>query len=143
MEITNLATARRQLWYPFERRVLVAAAKVIVAIAAVVLFAHVQCVGACLAVLPGADLAGAGSASHCHKHPGDSNSTHNPSCCFRGVTVASATQPEAPQFSFPIVALGWAAPAAPVVETDQQFRGSYSFDSSPPPINLSVTILRV
>ena len=120
-----------------------AAPKVIIAIAAVLLFAHVQCVGACLAVVPGSELSGAGSVPLCHKHQNNSESGHNPDCCSRGVVVAPAISPAAPQSGMPVVVLGWAAQSAAIVPPDEQCLGFSSFDSSPPLVIQSFTVLRV
>jgi hypothetical protein len=125
----------------FERRVIVAASKVIVAFAVLTLFVHVQCVGACMAVFQHADAA---PAPLCHKHHDHSNSSHKSGCCSPGLAIASATAPDAPQSSLPVAAVALAAHAVPNVPAHPESRVSNSFDTSPPLFQaVSFTILRV
>jgi hypothetical protein len=119
----------------------VAVPKVIVAIAAILLLVHVQCVGACTVTVQAANSS---SVPPCHKQHSHSDSSHNPGCCTTGIAAAPIVQPDATQFSAPVMVSALAVQAVAPIHSESRSQVSNSFDTSPPLLlSPSITILRV
>lgn len=121
-----------------------APAKLIVAVAAVMLIVQVQCTAACAAELCGAKRSQTESVPPCHKHHDHSHDQAPASCSFR-LVVSSATAPPAPQWEIPVPAvLGL---VATVLTVPPGAAPSWSLDvsvTSPPGIpRNSSAILRI
>ena len=122
-----------------------APAKLIVTVAAVVLFAQLQCVAACAADLCGANLSRTESVPPCHKHHNHSHDQAPASCSFH-LTVTQATSPHTPQLDEPVLsALGLAATASAILPLAGDSWVADLSDPSPPGMTAlqSSTVLRV
>lgn len=117
-------------------------AKLIVAVAAVMLFAQIQCVAACAAGVCSADRCNE-PVPPCHKH---SHSHHEApgSCSFRLVVTPEMSQ-HAPQLEMPVLSvLGPVPTVSSVLPVDTQWWALVVADASPPGIpRNSSAILRI
>lgn len=114
--------------------------KLIVVVAAAVLFAQIQCVAACAADLCSVRTA---SVPPCHDHHDHSHDQTPGSCSFH-LIVTPATSPHAPQLDAPAPSvLGLAATVSPVLPVDVQSRPDLSDSSPPRTTRISPTILRI
>jgi hypothetical protein len=115
--------------------------KLIVAVAAAILFAQIQCVAACAADLCSGRTA---SVPPCHQHHDHSHKQAPGSCSFH-LVVTPATPPDAPQLDVPaplVFSLG--TTISPVLAVATQSSLLDLAEPSPPSIiNISSTILRI
>jgi hypothetical protein len=125
----------------FERRIVMPPAKLIVAVAAAILFAQVQCAAACAA---DACASRTTSVPPCHKHH-DHSHDQNPASCSFHLIITPAMQPHAPQLDIPAPSvLGLAATISLVLPVDTQSWALALSEPSPPGIpGISSTVLRV
>jgi hypothetical protein len=121
--------------------------KLIVIMAAVLLFAQVQCVRTCAAE----ECASFGvpqSGPPCHSHhdsSGQSSGPQAPEPCTFHLVLSSATLAHSPQVEAPVIAAPAVVPArADSLALDAQSRAPVISDSSPPGVSaLSSAILRI
>jgi hypothetical protein len=116
-------------------------AKLIVTVAAAILFAQVQCVAACAADACASRTA---SVPPCHKHHDHSHDQTPASCSFH-LIITPAMQPHAPQLDIPAPSvLGLAATISLVLPVNTE---SWALDLSEPPppgiTSISSTVLRI
>lgn len=119
-------------------------AKLVVTIAAVVVFAQINCVAACAADLCRPDCS-TEPTPPCHKHHDHSHNQSPDSCSLRGI-VSPATSPHAPQLDAPVLSvLGFAATVPADLPADGRSFATELSDSSPPGLTnlLSTIVLRV
>lgn len=119
--------------------------KLIVAVAAVVLFAQIQCVAACAADLCSATITQTEPISPCHKHHNHSHDQAPASCSFH-LTVTQATSPHIPQLDVPVLSvLALAATVSANLPLAGDSWAADLSDPSPPGMTalLSSTVLRV
>jgi hypothetical protein len=116
-------------------------AKLIVTVAAAILFAQVQCVAACAADACASRTA---SVPPCHKHHDHSHDQTPASCSFH-LIITPAMQPHAPQLDVPTPSvLGLAAMISLVLPVDTQSWALNLLDPSPPgTASISSTVLRI
>ncbi len=119
--------------------------KLVLALAAGVLFAQLQCVAACTADLCDPDLGQTQPVPPCHKHHDESHD-HAPSSCSFHLIVAQATSPDASQLDIPVLSmLGAVTTVSPILPIAGDSWMTTFSDPSPPGITalLSSTVLRV
>jgi hypothetical protein len=118
-------------------------AKLVVAVAAAILFAQTQCVAACAAQLCPADSA-TQPTPPCHPHHDRSHDQTHSSCSFQ-LIVPQASLPHALHLDAPVLSvLGPVPPIAVVIPADTHARVLSLSDSSPPGSNrFSIAILRI
>jgi hypothetical protein len=128
-------------WYARGRRVGMRPAKLIVTVAAAVLFAQVQCVAACAADSCASRTT---SAPPCHKHHDHSQDRSPASCSFNHI-ITPATQPHAAQLDIQVPCeLGLAATISLVLPVDTRSWALDLSEPSPPDITgISSTVLRI
>lgn len=119
-------------------------AKLIVAVAAVMLFAQIQCIAACAADVCGARFGQTESVPPCHKHHDHSHDQAPRSCSLR-IVITSATSQHAPQLEMPVLSvLGPVPTVSSVLRADAQWWVLVVSDASPPGIpRNSSAILRI
>jgi hypothetical protein len=114
---SNLTSWWLSSWYAFERRIAMPSAKLIVAVAAAILVAQVQCVAACAA---DACVSQTASVPPCHKHHDHSHDQTPASCSFNHI-ITPAMQPHASLLDLPAPSvLGLAATMSLVLPVDIQ-----------------------
>jgi hypothetical protein len=112
----------------------------LVAVAAVILFAQIQCNALCASDLCGARFGQTESAPPCHQHHG--NSHHNaPGKCSFDLTIAAVT---ATHFEMPLSsAAGTAANRSPVPTASAETWLPHLSDPSPPLLDRFPAVLRI
>jgi hypothetical protein len=129
----------------FQRRIMGPRAKLIVVVAAVVLFAQVQCVAACATDFCAANFGTTQPIPPCHKHHDHSHDQVPGSCSLRP-TITPATAPHAHQWEIPVLSvLGLVATAPAVLPINGDSWAPDVSNPSPPGMTglLSSTVLRV
>lgn len=119
-------------------------AKLIIAVAAAVLFAQIQCVAACASDFCSTDFGKTESVPPCHQHHEHSHHQAPASCSFH-LIVSSATSLHVPQLEAPVSSvLGLAPIISAALPADAQLHLLDLSNFSPPGIaSLSSGVLRI